>query len=279
LDYSHILDLNYLRPNNQTFTAPLEKYSVLIISELDKEYNSHYTTKEVGEDGVYVFFGVGSHWLQRTAKVLADYQIVTQVPLNIRGNAEMILYITETKHKMPFLLNLFSLPFKWLFGIFEQITLNYESYKLKLTKYSMRESRRIRKRYDYTALYSFLRYSLYFLIKVLDYFERYAYTKFYIEERDSDSKTLGKFKININSFDESWKGMRLYDSTFLSTAYSEKKQKEKHRWDQLPKWTSLNPSQKELEKVHSRFIDKAFNLNPQTQQGDELAYDQIETKF
>jgi len=207
-DLSHILDFDYLRPSTNKFKALLDRYIIISASEWDKDHNSHYTTKEVGEDGVHIAISTISHWLKRDFKFFIDYQIITQVPLNLRGNSEMFLNIQDRKYKMPFLLNLFSLPFKALYSIFERIVLNYESYKLKLTKHSMRESKRIRKRYDYTLLYSIFRYSLYVLSNVINYFHKYSYIKFYIMITDKDNKELGKIKLNINSFDEQWNGSR-----------------------------------------------------------------------
>lgn len=277
-DLSHLLDFDYLRPSTNEFKAVLERFIIITISEWDKEYNSHYTTKEVGEDGLHIAVSTISHWLQRDFKFFIDYQIITQVPLNLRGNSEMFLNIKDRKYKMPFLLNLFSLPFKALYSIFQRIILNYESYKLKLSKHSMRESKRIRKRKDYTLLYSIFRYSLYGLSKILNYFNKYSYIKFYILITDKDNKELGKVKLNVNCYDEQWRGSRLYDSTFLSKAYETKREFSKSKWDSLAKWSSLTPELSELEKVHSRFIDKAFNLN-QEQQGDDLQYDKIKTSF
>jgi len=273
---SHQLDFNYIRPNVKSSSAPLEKFTVLVISELDKEYNSHYSKKEVGEDGLHVFFGIGSHWFERTSKILIDYQISTQVPLNIRGNAEMFIKIEETKYKMPFLLNIFSLPFKWLYQISEKIISSYESYKIKLTKYSQRNTKSIRKRFDYTFLYSFLRYSLFYLEKVLLFFRNFLYLRFYCRILDIENNPIRKVKININNFDESWKGSRLYDSTFLSKAYKDKKVKG-FDWDKIPRWTSLTPSQEELTKVHSRFIDSAFN--PSSEKGDTYYDDKTISEF
>lgn len=274
---SHVLDFNYIRPNIPGFKAVLEKYTVILLSELDKEYNSHYTMKDVGEDGLHVTFGVGSHWLERKAKIIADYQIVTQLPLNIRGNSELFLYVEETKYKMPLLLNLFSLPFKWLYSIIQSITLNYESYKLKLVKHSMRESKRIRKRKDYTFLYSVFRFTMYYLSKIINYFHNYSYMKFYVLITDKDNNTISRIKLNVNCFDEQWRGSRLYDSTFLSEAYKEKSELIRSRWDNVPVWSSLTPSRDELSKINSRFIDKAFDLNTHNQ--GERKYDQIKTSF
>ncbi|MCK9224837.1 MAG: hypothetical protein M0R46_16200 [Candidatus Muirbacterium halophilum] len=272
---SHQLDFDYIRPNSGIEQAPFEEYVVLLISELDKEYNSHYSKVEVGEDGLHVFMGTSSHWFKRHAKIFADYQIPTQVPLNIRGNSEAFIFINDFKYKMPFLLNLYSIPFRFFYNIFDNLILKYESYKLRLTKDSMRKSKRIRKRYDYTFLYSFFRYGLYYFGKVLSWFDKFSYIKFYCSFTDRDGKALSKFKMNVNTIDEQYQGSRLYDSTFLSKSYEEKKQQStiKSKWDTIPTWSSLSPSKEELLMVHSRFLESAFNVDTKStknKQGDDL---------
>lgn len=257
-DYSVILDFDYIRPNSFCDHVPLEEYKILAISELDKEYNSHYNKAEVGEDGLHLFFGTVSHWLKRHGRIYIDYQQPTQVPLNIRGNAETFLKIERTKVKMPFLLNFCSLPFKFLYRVFYKAIDSYSFYKLKITKSSMRTDRRVRKRYDYNLVFSVLRHLSLFLSRVIEWFESFKYTQIYGSVSNVEGETRSKLKLKINSRDEKYKNSYLYDSTFLSKGYENKKRKSLTDWNNSESYKSIHPSDEELKKLHSKFIDKAF---------------------
>jgi hypothetical protein len=135
-DFSVILDFDYIRPNVFTDSIPLEEFKVIAISELDKEYNSHYNKADVGEDGLHLFAGTVSHWMKRHGRVFIDYQQPTQVPLNIRGNAETFFSIKKNKEKYPLILLLYRLPFKLLFSFTKKTIESYTFYSRKITKKS-----------------------------------------------------------------------------------------------------------------------------------------------
>jgi hypothetical protein len=288
--YSHLLDFNYLRPKSGIEMAPFEEYIVLLISEFDKEYSSNDSNIKalVNDDGVHITFGTISHWIRRHAKVFIDYQIITQVPLRLRGNAEKFIYIEDYRYKMPFLLNLYSIPFKILYSWIDQILNQYKYYKQRLTKDSLRKSKRTRKRYDYTFLYAFFKFSLHYLDRVLQWFSKFTYVKFYISFTDRDGKKLKKSKVLVNTVDEQYKGSRLYESVFLSKSYDEKKAAAKKlgkqsTWDKLGTYSSLDPSIEELVTLNSRFLNASLNIDtPETdsitkKQGVDIQ-DEEETK-
>jgi hypothetical protein len=249
------LDLNWLRPNVDSEFSPLEEYKIVSWSELDKEYNSHYSREEVGKDGFHIHMGVSSHYIKRHGKMFLDYAIDTQVPLNVRGASEMFIFIEDTKSGFPFFLGLFRIPFVWCFNFIDTLLTKYESWIFLLAKDTRRKSRKIRKRYDYTAVYAFLRFLIYYLSRVLTWFNKFSYTKMICTLRDVQQNIKGKMKFNINAQDETWKGSRLYDSTFLSKGYEQKKSKNDIPWSKLERWSSLTPGEEELIKVHSRFIN------------------------
>ena len=252
------LDFNYIRPNVFDKVAPIDEYKILCVSELDKEYNSHYNKADVGADGMHLFFGTVSHWMKRHGKIYVDYQQPSQVPLNIRGNAETFIQIKKNKDKFPFLLGIFMKPVDWLYRFIDNIIDQYESYNMRLAKDSRRRGKKIRKRYDYTLFYSFLRYSNYYLSRTLKWFGKYRYIRITADLKDVDDNITGSIKMNINAQDEVWKQSRLYDSTFLSMGYDIKKTKSERKWDSIERWSSIYPSAEELKSLHSRFINKAF---------------------
>jgi len=281
-DYSLILDFDYIRPNSKCDDVPLEEYKVIAISELDKEYNSHYNKAEVGEDGLHLFFGTVSHWLKRHGRIYIDYQQPTQVPLNVRGNAETFFHINKAKLKMPVLLNLCSMPFKLLFRFTYKTIDLYSFYKQKITKTSLRSNKRVRKRYDYNTIFALLRHLTNKIYRIVSWFDTFTYTQISGSISNVEGEVRSKIKLRINSRDEKYKDSYLYDSTFLSKGYENKRSKSKTTWNSADSFQSIHPSDEELKKMHSRFIDKAFfnfeNTNTDEKQEPNKS-DNLELKF
>jgi len=274
------LDMDYIRPNVFGDVVPLEEFKILCISELDKEYNSHYNTKDVGEDGTYLFFGTVSHWMKRNGKVYIDYQQPTQVPLNIRGNAETFIRVKDVKLKFPILLSIYRTPFKLAYKVLYKSIDVYEYYQCRLEKWTRRRGKKIRKRYDYTFLYSLFRYGIYFVNKAKKWFDKFNYYVFLVNLEDVEGISIKELKMRVNGQDELWDDKRLYDSTFLSKGYDDKYKKSKKKWKDLSNWSSTTPRSDELKAIHSRFIDKAFfgfddsndtNKNENTKNGDNTS--------
>lgn len=259
-DYSKIFNFDYMRVNKPTTIYPLEEYIVISLSEFDKEYNSHDDKKIVGEDGAATFFSTVSHDLKRHAKIFVDYQLRQQVPLRIRGNSEYFITIKDRKKKYPFLLFLYYLPFKALLNINKYFIKKYELIKKRVDKKSSRYSKAQYKRNDINLPYAILRNIGSTLSKVCNWFDQYYYFKLVTtisQEDENDTATKGQKKnLYINIRDLSYKNQRLYDSTFLSYSYEEKKNLE---FKDLNTFTKLSPSKEELSLCHSRFYDKINN--------------------
>ena len=259
-DYSKIFNFDYMRVNKKTDYYPLEEYIIISISEFDKEYNSHDDKKVVGEDGAATFFSTVSHDLKRHAKIFVDYQLRQQVPLRIRGNSEYFIRIQKRKKKYPFLLFIYYLPFIGLYKLTKYFITKYELKKKRVEKKSTRHSKGSYKRNDITLLYAILRRFAYVFQKICNWFDQYYYFKLSTvisQEDENDTATKGSKKsLCINIRDLSYKNQRLYDSTFLSYSYEEKKNQE---FKDLDTFTKLSPSKDELSKCHSRFYDKINN--------------------
>lgn len=252
-EYSKIFDFDYMRVNKPTDVYPLEEYIVISLSEFDKEYNSHDDKKLVGEDGAATFFSTVSHNLKRHAKIFVDYQLKDQVPLRIRGNAEYFLKIKKREKKYPILLMLYYLPFKLALKIVSGLLKKYELKKNKTSKKSMRKTVAKYKRNDITLLYAILRRLATSLKRICNWFDSFYYFKMStILSQEGDLKGI-KRKLCINIRDLSHNNQNLYDSTFLSFAYEQKKNEE---FKNLDRFTKLAPPKDELEKCHSKFYDK-----------------------
>ena len=65
-----------------------------------------------------------------------------------------------------------------------------------------------------------------------------------------------KENLCVNIRDLSYNNQKLYDSTFLSYSYAEKKN---YEFKDLDTFTKLSPPKEELAKCHSRFYDKINN--------------------
>ncbi len=252
--YSKIFDFNYMRVNQHTDLYPLEEYIVISISEFDKEYNSHDDKKAVGQDGAATFFSTVSHNLKRHTKIFVDYQLKDQVPLRIRGNSEYFITIKERKKRYPVLLMVYYLPFKLIYKILRYYIKKYELRKRNISRKSMRKGISCYKRNDLTLPYVMIRDAANTFKRICDWFE--SFTFFTLKTVISQEGDLGKGtkkKLNINIRDLSYNNQALYDSTFLSFAYEQKKNEE---FKNLDTFTRLTPPIEELEKCNSKFYNK-----------------------
>jgi len=255
--FSIMLKSCYLKPLDPKFQAALEEYKVFSWSEIDKEYNSHYTKEAVGEDGMYITFGTFSHWTKRHSKFFLDYQQATQVPLNLRGCADKFLKVREYTYRYPFPLSLVKAPFDWIFNLVDRLIVKYESVKSRISKNTRRRGAAERKRFDYTLIYSVLRYWRCSLAKILLWFSKFDYIKFKIDLQDKEDVKVGSVALRVNCQDESWRGSRLYESVFLSEGYEAKKPQEL-RWETLQRYSSLKPTPEELKELDFNFINQSF---------------------
>ena len=255
-EYSKIFNFDYMRKNIQTAEYPLEEYIVISLSEIDKEYNSHDNMKEVGTDGAHTFFSTVSHDLKRHCKIFCDYQLKDQVPLRIRGNAEWFINIKKRKLKMPLILKMYYLPFKGLKTLCEKLITSYELKKKRITKETMRKSYGTYKRNDYNATYFFLRNLNTTLTKICTWFEKYQYFKLSALKSQEGDEKGERITFNINLCDLHINNQKLYDSTFLSYAYEQKKNMD---FKDIESFTQLTPSIEELNKCNSKFYNKINN--------------------
>ena len=252
--YSKIFNFDYMRVNIPTDTYPLEEYIVISISEFDKEYNSHDDKKAVGEEGAATFFSTVSHNLKRHTKIFVDYQLKDQVPLRIRGNSEYFITIKKRKKKYPILLMLYYLPFKVIYKVLRYYIKKYELRKRNISRTSMRKGQACYKRNDMTLPYVMLRSFASSLKRVCDWFDSfYFFTLQTVISQEGDLGKGTKKKLNINIRDLSYNNQALYDSTFLSFAYEQKKNEE---FKNLDTFTRLTPPIDELDKCNSKFYNK-----------------------
>ncbi|MFI3329367.1 MAG: hypothetical protein R3Y05_02630 [bacterium] len=261
-EYSKIFNFDYLRKNKETDKYPLEEFIVISLSEFDKEYNSHDDKKLVGEDGAATFFSTVSHDLKRNTKIFVDYQLKDQVPLRIRGNAENFVTIKKNKLSYPLLLNLYYKPIKKYYNFINKKVIAYETNKGFVTRKSKRMNIAEYKRNDYTLVYSFLRTAAYHLDEIITWFKRYEYFRLKTIVSTEDNVLSGyKETFRINITDLSHKNQKIYDSTYLSYAYQQKKNT---NFKDLPSFTKLSPTIEELDKCNSKFYQK-INQNINTE--------------
>lgn len=252
-DFSKIFDFNFMRKNKQTKKYALEEYIVISLSELDKEYNSHDDKKRVGKDGAATFFSTVSHDLKRHVKIFCDYQLKDQVPLRIRGNSEYFYTIHERKKKYPFLLGLYYLPIKALSNLFRNLITKYETKRPFINKNTKRKTISSYKRNDQSMLYIILRQLSFSFNKLSNFFDHYWYFRIKGDLSMRDGEVGEKKNICLNICDLSIENMALYDSTFLSYAYEQKKNM---AFKDLDKFSSLTPSIDELNKCNSHFYNQ-----------------------
>lgn len=256
-EFSKIFDFNFMRKNKQTDKYALEEYVVISLSELDKEYNSHDDKKRVGKDGAATFFSTVSHDLKRHVKIFCDYQLKDQVPLRIRGNSEYFYTIHERKKKYPFLLGLYYLPIKALSNLLRNLITKYETKRPFINKNTKRKTVSSYKRNDQSMLYIILRQLAFTFNKLSNFFDHYWYFRIKGDLSMRDGEVGEKKNICLNICDLSIENMALYDSTFLSYAYEQKKNM---AFKDLDKFKSLTPSIDELNKCNSHFYNQLNGL-------------------
>ena len=178
------------------------------------------------------------------------------MPLRIRGNAEYFINIKKRKLKMPFLIKLYYLPFKGIKLLIEKLITSYELKKKRITKETMRKSYGIYKRNDYNSIYYFLRNLNTTLTKICTWFEKYQYFKLTALKSQEGDEKGERITFNINLCDLHINNQKLYDSTFLSFAYEQKKNMD---FKDIESFTQLTPSIEELNKCNSKFYNKINN--------------------
>ena len=169
-------------------------------------------------------------------------------------NSEYFITIKKREKKYPLMLMLYYLPFKLSYKITRYYIKKYELNKKRITKKSMRKGIAKYKRNDFTLPYVILRNLAYKLKMICDWFDSFYYFKLStIVSQEGEDKGQIKKKLCINIRDLSYKNQNLYDSTFLSYAYEQKKNLS---FNQLPQFTKLTPSIEELDLCNSRFNNK-----------------------
>lgn len=252
-EYSKIFNFDNMRVNLPARKYPLEEYIVMSISEFDKEYNSHDDKKAVGEDGAHTFFSTVSHNLKRHTKIFVDYQLKDQVPLRIRGNAEYFITIKKREKKYPLLLMIYYLPFRLIYKILRYYIKKYELRKNTISRKSNRKGIACYKRNDLTLPYVMIRDAANTFKRICDWFDSFYYFKLStLVSQEGDVKGIKK-KLCINIRDLSYNNQNLYDSTFLSYAYEQKKNT---AFKDLRTFTRLTPPIEELELCNSKFYNK-----------------------
>ena len=110
------------------------------------------------------------------------------------------------------------------------------------------------KRNDLTLPYVVLRGLAASLKRVCDWFDSFYYFKLStVISQEGETEKGKKKKLFINIRDLSYKGQNLYDSTFLSYAYAQKKNKD---FKDIDTFTMLTPPIDELDKCNSKFYNK-----------------------
>lgn len=117
----------------------------------------------------------------------------------------------------------------------------------------MRKGQAGYKRNDLTLPYIMLRNLATSLKRVCDWFDSFYYFKLTTYVSQEGDVKGNKKKLCINIRDLSYNGQNLYDSTFLSYAYEQKKNRD---FKDLPRFTRLTPPIEELNECNSKFYNK-----------------------
>ena len=94
------------------------------------------------------------------------------------------------------------------------------------------------------------------LSKICTWFEKYQYFKLTALKSQEGDEKGERITFNINLCDLHINNQKLYDSTFLSYAYEQKKNMP---FSSIESFTRITPSIEELNKCNSKFYNKINN--------------------
>ena len=149
------------------------------------------------------------------------------------------------------------MPIKALSNLFRNLITKYETKRPFINKNTKRKTVSTYKRNDQSMLYIILRQLAFTFNKLSNFFDHYWYFRIKGDLSMRDGEVGEKKNICLNICDLSIENMALYDSTFLSYAYEQKKNM---AFKDLDKFTSLTPSIDELNKCNSHFYNQLNGL-------------------
>ena len=148
---------------------------------------------------------------------------------------------------------IYYLPFRLIYKILRYYIKKYELRKNTISRKSNRKGIACYKRNDLTLPYVMIRDAANTFKCICDWFDSFYYFKLStILSQEGEIKGKKK-KLNINVRDLSYNNQNLYDSTFLSYAYEQKKNTD---FKDLPTFTRLTPPIEELDQCNSKFYNK-----------------------
>lgn len=237
----------------------VEPYTILILDEIDKEWNSFSSLKKaIIAGGIVYTIQMWRHLTKNRGVFIMAYQIDSSLLYQIRANAENVIKLVKHKKdticSIPYLIldriNLVFFKFDlWLFN-------TYMNKKIKIKELS-NEYNYQSKRFRLTAHKMLFAKMIKFNVKVLKYFSKYTVFKLFSKVTTSgeDKKSKSKsFKINL------WDIANTYNNTFFFPEHTRKLLIQSEKLLFRERWSSLDPNIKELAKVNSWAYSSFFNL-------------------
>lgn len=274
--FSHKLFMESLRLYQKQNLMFFESYMILAITEMDKEFNSHDDKKEVKDEGVAAAFGLISQATDRKVKIFCDYQCKDQLIKRVRANSESFIVLRKIEIKCTSLIKIFKKPFDWFFRFNLKLLKMYEGKKPYVSKNTSRKGLFKYYRNDYTAFYGLLRFNLFVLNKVDNYFSRFYYMVHQGELANNDEmKDSKRFITYTNIRDLSYNNEKVFDSCMFGVVYDDLKEivsSDKYLRD-IPHWSSISPSLKEYQDIDMRFYNKIFDAQNDDNESSDMSND------
>lgn len=259
-EFTKIGNVQSMRFFKKLNELPYEPWMTLIFPEIDKEFNSHDSVREIGDDGTFAFFALVSHLLERTGSVWFDAQDKDQLAKRIRGIAGKYYHLSSKDVKMPIMLSpIYRIVLRG-YNRLLKLMLDYLGKRSKTEKkWTVRRGATIYKRNNLSFFYQVMKYIALLLNMIINHLEKFQYFRIQGEVATNDEfKNAKKIKYNLNVMDFEHKGQKIYNSTQFKKFYDDLKTvlwKEKHLKQNLllvEKWTSLDPSILEFAKTGQR---------------------------
>lgn len=255
---SVIADMKWFKQafNNNILVEP---YTILILDEIDKEWNTFSSVKqEIIKGGIVSTIQMWRHLTKNRGVFIMCYQIESSLLYQIRANAEnqikLYKHKKDTMCSIPYLVldrvNVIFLRFDlWLFN-------TYMNKKIKIKDMSA-EINLLPKRYRLTAHKMLFTKLINFNVSILRFFNKYTVFKLFAQIINSgDIKKPKKKQLKVNLFDIA----NTYNNTFFFPEHTKKLLNQKDKLLFRERWQTINPNLSELKNVDSSFYDSFFNI-------------------
>lgn len=254
--YSTIVDLKWFEQAKNN-TILIEPYTILILDEIDKEWNTFSSErKEIIKDGVVYTIQMWRHLTKNRGVLLLAYQLESSLLFQIRSNAENTIKLIQ--HKKD---TICSIPYL----LIDKINIIFFKFDLWLLKSYLYKKTKIKnlsceynynpKRFRNTAHNIIFSKLININISIIKFMNKYTVFKLFSKVINDNNKPKKK-SLKINLYDINY----TYNNTFFFPEHTKKLYNQAEKLLYRIRFNSLNPNINELASANSTAFDKFYNI-------------------